>query len=120
MTPEPTQPDWPEAIATVLTCRYDARVGRAIAFGLPSTRRFRITYNYWANGELHEGQCFSDKAHPQGTLFPIRYDPNLPHRSRGANAPTAPRPLWIAFAFAGVLVAASAWLLALRSCSPAR
>ena len=111
----PRPSDWPEAIATVLSCKYDARVGRAIAFGLPSRRHFRVTYNYWAGGELRQGECFTEKAHPTGTLFPIRYDPNLPHRSRNAKA-TPPRPPLLGFALLGLLLVAVAWLVAFRGC----
>ena len=94
--PATSHPDWPEALATVLTCTYSARAGRAIAFGLPSSRHFHITYNYFAEGELHTGDFFSEKAIPQGSLFPIRYHPDEPHRNhprqgrRGPGPPSSP------------------------------
>ena len=41
------QAAWPEAIATVTACKYEAGAGRALAFGIPTTRHFRIAYNYF-------------------------------------------------------------------------
>jgi hypothetical protein len=70
---------WPEAIATVTECRYEAGAGQALAFGIPLTRHFLIAFNYWANGELHTGEYSSATAVPQGTLFPVTYDPAAPH-----------------------------------------
>jgi hypothetical protein len=79
----PTTPEaWPEALATVLTCKYDFGAGRALV-GIPTTKHFRITYNYWApdadgNDELHTGEFVSDHYLAQNTLFPIRYNPDAP------------------------------------------
>ena len=116
-TPQSPEPiDWPEALATVLSCTYTARAGRAIAFGLPSNKHFHITYNYFAEGELHTGELFSEKPHPQGSLFPIRYDPNLPqaHRQAG-DAPSTRVPL-LGVGVAGSIVLSIAWLLFLHGC----
>jgi hypothetical protein len=79
MSPEMTsgESSWIEVLATVITCEYDAGVGRALAFGIPTTKHFRITYNYFADDELHTGEFMSAKAIPQGTLFPIRYNPDV-------------------------------------------
>lgn len=69
-------------MATVLACHYETGAGRALAFGIPTLRHYRITFNYWANGTLHTGELRSEKAIPQGTLFPIRYNPDTPHEIR--------------------------------------
>lgn len=111
--------DWPEAMATVLSCTYSARVGRAVAFGLPSGKHFRITYNYWAGGALHEGEFFSEKAMPQGSLFPIRYDPELPSRNQHGGGPATPtRAALLTVGVVGSVVLSLAWLLVLRGCHP--
>ncbi len=70
--------DWPEAMATVLACTWSARAGRAIAFGLPSSKHFYIRFNFWAEGTLRAGELWAAQAMPQGTLFPLRYDPTDP------------------------------------------
>ena len=111
-----SQDDWPEAMAEVTECRYDARAGRALAFGLTSKKHFRIAYNYRAGDELHTGECFSEVARPQGSLFPIRYDPDLPHVNRATAMGTPHVPL-LAIGIVGSIVLSLAWLLVLRGCS---
>ncbi len=113
-----TNTDWPEAIATVLECRYDMRAGRALAFGLPSDKHFRIRYNYYANGKHHEGEFYSATAIPQNTLFPIRYNPNLPADHIHGHSPTASpgRRVPIAIGLLGSIILSLAWLAVLHSC----
>lgn len=112
---------WPEAMATVLSCHYEMRAGRALAFGLPSSRHFHITYNYWAMGELQEADCYAGEAMPQGSLFPIRYDPETPlrnhHALAGPSQARAGRGALIAIGVAGSVVLSLAWLLVMRGCS---
>jgi hypothetical protein len=102
-------------MATVTACRYNAGAGRAMAFGLPS-RHFQITYTYWAAGELHTAQFASDKAIPQDTLFPIRYDPELPHRNTHPASAASPRSPILAIGLIGSILLSLAWLLLLRGC----
>lgn len=117
MTQDADPSDWPEALATVLQCKYETRAGRAIAFGLPTNKHFRITYNYWAGGELHDGECFTEKALPVGTLFPIRYNPRLPQRSRhGTSAPARGGLPLLPIAVAAAAFVWLVWMLALRGC----
>lgn len=107
--------DWPEAIAEVTECRYDVRAGRALAFGLTSKEHFRITYNYRAGDELHTGTCFSEKARAQGSLFPIHYDPDLPHFSHSSGG-APPRVSLPFIAVIGLLATLLVLLLVLRGC----
>ena len=109
--------DWPEVMAEVTECRYDVRAGRAMAFGLTSKKHFRIAYNYLVDGELHTGECFSETAIPQGSLFPIHYDPHLPHVNRSSISSTPRRAPLIAIGLAGSIVLSLAWFLILRGCS---
>jgi len=120
--PMPTIPDthsdWPEAIATVLECRYDMRAGRALAFGLPSDKHFRIRYNYYANGEHHEGQFYAATAIPQNTLFPIHYNPDLPADHIHDHSPVtiSQRRVPILVGIIGSIILSLAWLSIIRSC----
>jgi hypothetical protein len=114
---------WPEAMATVTACKYEFGAGRALAFGLPATRHFHITFNYWAPNadsveELHTAQFTSEKAIPQGTLFPIRYNPDAPHETTHTTAasPTPPRIPLVAIGIIGSVILSLAWLLILRGC----
>ena len=72
---------WPEAMATVTACHYEAGALRAMAFGLPTPKHFRISFNYWAGDELHTGEFASPVALPQGHLFSIAYNPADPRES---------------------------------------
>ena len=114
--PGSLHPDWPETLATVLTCHYETRAGRALAFGLPSSKHFHITYNYWANNQLHTADLYSEKAIPQGSLFPIRYNPEEPHKSHHADTQPTPRVPLLAIGIAGSVILSLAWLLFLRGC----
>ena len=109
-------------MATVTACKYEFGAGRALAFGLPTTRHFRITYNYWApNGEgtpeLHTAELTSAKAMHVGTLFPIHYHPNAPHETTRSTASlaTTRNPLLIV-GILGSIILSLAWLLILRGC----
>jgi hypothetical protein len=105
--------EWPEAMAEVTECRYDVRVGRVLAFGLTSNKHFRITYNYRVGDELHTGECSSETARLQGSLFLIHYDPDLHGSSHFRGAPR-PLPL-LAVGIAGS-IALSLLLWGLRRC----
>ena len=107
---------WPEAMAEVTECRYDVRAGRAMAFGLTTKKHFRIAYNYLVEGELHTGECYSEKAMPQGTLFPIHYDPDVPHQHRtGFDGRPTRLPL-LTIGIAGSILLSLLWLLIMRGC----
>jgi hypothetical protein len=112
----PADETWPEAIATVLECHYDMRVGRALV-GIPSGKNFRIRYNYYADGETHEGQMYSATAMPQNTLFPIRYNPSAPKdHTQADGTPANSRIPLMVFGVIGSLVLSLAWLFLLRGC----
>jgi hypothetical protein len=119
---QPARDTWPEAMATVTACKYESGAGRAMAFGLPTTRHFRITFNYWAPNannvdELHSGELTSEKAMHVGTLFPIHYNPETPHETTHSTAPpiAARNPLLV-IGILGSAVLSLAWLLILRGC----
>lgn len=110
-----SEAEWPEAMAEVTECRYDVRAGRALAFGLTSKKHFRIAYNYRVGDGLYTGQCFSEIARPQGSLFAIRYDPDLPHVNRSGGGGPRRVPL-LAIGVAGSMVILLGWLLVVRGC----
>jgi hypothetical protein len=115
---------WPEAMATVTECKYEFGAGRALAFGAPSSKHFRITYNYWApneqgEDELHTADFKSEKPVPQGTLFPITYNPETPHHhARSEDTPTTSpsrSPVFVVGVIGSIILSA-AWFLILRGC----
>lgn len=108
--------EWPEAMAEVTECRYDARAGRSLAFGVTSKKHYRIGYNYLVGDELHTGECYSEIARPQGSLFPVQYDPDSPHIHRSDSGAEPRIPLWM-IGIAGSILLTLVWLLVLRGCS---
>jgi hypothetical protein len=111
------EPPWPTVMATVTACKYEFGAGQALAFGIPTSKHFQITFNYWANGELHTGQFYSDVAIPQSHLFPISYNPSAPHEhSKSGSAFSTKDPL-IVFGIAGSVVLSLLWLAILHGCN---
>jgi hypothetical protein len=119
-TSDPTaeQASWPEALATVTECKYDFGAGRALAFGVPLTKHFRISYNYFANDQFHTGQLSSAKAMPQGHLFPIRYNPHAPHEHKhdAGSSPGGGRGAILTVGILGSIILSLAWFAVLRGC----
>lgn len=114
--PVPQSADWPQAMATVTACTYTAGAGPAMAFGLSTSRHFLIAYNYFVDDVLHTGEFASKKAVPQGTLFPLAYNPNAPHENeKSTSFPTSRSPI-LAVGIIGSVILSLAWLLVLRSC----
>jgi hypothetical protein len=113
---KPTAAPWPEALATVTACTYDAGAGQALAFGIPLDKHFLISFNYWANNELHTGEYSSATAVPQGTLFPITYDPANPHEHSRSRTEPATRRSLLAIGIAGSIILSLLWLAILRGC----
>ena len=114
-------PNWPEAMATVTACKFDIGAGRAMAFGLPTGKHFRITFNYWARNaegkdELHTGEFMSAKAIPQGTLFPTRYNPEAAHENSHSDAASITRSPILAIGIIGSVILSLAWFAILRGC----
>ena len=125
MTSEPTtdQTTWPEALATVTACKYDFGAGRALAFGIPTTKHFRISYNYNAPNEqgeevIHAGEFTSETPIPQGTLFPTRYNPEAPHQNShdASGSPQNPRAPLLTIGIIGSIILSLTWFAALRGC----
>jgi hypothetical protein len=122
-TLQPAHTTWPEAMATVTACRYNIDTGRALAFGLPTMRRFHITFSYWAPNadnidELHTAELTSEKAMHVGTIFPIRYNPDAPHETtHSAAAPELTRNPLLVIGILGSVILSLLWLLILRGCA---
>jgi len=115
------KPDWPEAMATVTECHYETGAGRAMAFGIPTTKHFRITYNYWAPNadgkpELHTGDFMSPTAIPQGHLFAVNYDPATPHQHKSLNPKAISPTPNVIFGIIGSIILSLAWFMVMRGC----
>jgi hypothetical protein len=111
-------PAWVATEATVTTCRYESPGLSTLAFGFQTTQKFRITFEYYAHGQLYSGEFQSPLAIPQNERIPITYNPLDPQQnSRALIAnPTATRPPLIAIGIAGSIVLSLLWLAVLRGC----
>ena len=67
--------------ATVTTCKYQSPALSAMAFGVPLTKRFRITFDYYAHGRLYSGEFQSDRAVPQNEHVSLSYNPLDPQQN---------------------------------------
>jgi hypothetical protein len=88
--------------------------------GVPSGKHFRIRYNYFAEGEHHEAELYSATAMPQNTLFPVRYNPDLPkehsHDNRSVSTTPDPQRAIMTIGIVGSVVLSAVWLVFLRGC----
>ena len=58
-----TGPDgWIETTGTVTQCRFRSPGLSTLAFGFQTTRRFRISFDYYAHGRLYSDSFGSDTA----------------------------------------------------------
>jgi hypothetical protein len=74
-------PVWIATEATVTTCRYQSPGLSTLAFGFQTTKKFRITFDYYAHGRLYSGEFQSSVAIPQNERIPITYNPLDPNRT---------------------------------------
>ncbi len=116
----PAAVGWIATEATVTTCRFQFAGLGNLAFGFSTQKRFRITFDYYAHGQLYSGEFQSDVAIPQNERVPIRYNPLNPQQNdrdadSGAVASTGKPPL-IAIGIAGSIMLSLLWLLILRGC----
>jgi hypothetical protein len=111
-------PAWIATEATVTTCRYQSPGLSTLAFGFQTTQKFRITFDYYAHGQLYSGEFQSPIAIPQNERIPITYNPLDPQQNSRALIPnpTSTRPPLIAIGIAGSVVLSLLWLAVLRGC----
>ena len=50
-----TKPLWLETEARVTSCRYQSGAGQVLAFGIPTSKHFLITFSYNAHGKTYTG-----------------------------------------------------------------
>ncbi len=111
---------WIETTATITTCRYQFAHLNTLTLGLPTTRRFRLTFDYYAHGRVHSGEFEANHAIPQNSRLPVRYNPlNPAQNSLAENSDTSggARPSLLLFGVAGSVVLSLLWLAFLRGCS---
>lgn len=110
------QPPWLETHATVIACKYEFGAGRALAFGIPTSKHFLITFTYRAHGKTHTDQFSSPTYIEQGKTFPITYNPLAPQEnSKSATEPITKTALF-AIGVAGSVIISLIWLGIMHGC----
>jgi hypothetical protein len=114
-----TEPPWIATEATVTTCRYQSPGLSTLAFGFQTSKKFLITFDYYAHGRLYSGDFQSSIAIPQNEHIPITYNPLHPEqnsRNHGSTSNTTARTPIFAIGIAGSVVLSLLWLAILRGC----
>ncbi|MGH9596504.1 MAG: hypothetical protein ACRD3K_06875 [Edaphobacter sp.] len=115
-----TEPIWIATDATVTTCRYQSPGLSILAFGFQTGENFRITFDYYAHGQLYSGEFQSPTAIPQNEHIPVTYNPLHPEQNNRAHSSASPattRPPLLAIGIAGSIILSLIWLAILRGCN---
>jgi hypothetical protein len=115
-----TEPVWIATEATVTACRYQSRGLSILAFGFQTGEKFRITFDYYAHGQLYSGEFQSPIVIPQNERIPITYNPLHPEQNSRSQDPTtgaaSTRTPIFAIGLAGSIILSLLWLAILRGC----
>jgi len=113
-----TNPPWLETQAEVIACKYDSGAGQALAFGIPTSKHFLITFTYYVHGKTCTGKFLSPIYIEQGETFLISYNPLAPQQNSKSTAtiPIIRTPLF-AIGIAGSIVFSLIWLILMRTCN---
>ena len=111
-----TKPPWLETQAEVVACKYEFGAGQALAFGIPTSKHFRITFTYYAHGQTYTDEFTSPTYIQQGETFSITYNPLAPQEnSKSAATPATKTPLFV-IGIIGSIILSLIWLAILRGC----
>ncbi|MEO8737492.1 MAG: hypothetical protein ABI380_13250, partial [Edaphobacter sp.] len=111
------KPPWLETTARVTSCKYEFGAERALAFGIPTSKHFLITFTYYAHGKTYTEEFTSTTYLEQGKTFTITYNPLVPQQnSKSATTPTTKTPLF-AIGIAGSVILSLIYLAMLRGCN---
>ena len=110
------QVPWLETQARVTACKYDFGAGQALAFGIPVSKHFLITFTYYAHGKVFTDEFRSPTYLEQGKAFTLTYNPLAPQQnSKSAATPTAKTPIFL-IGIAGSVILSLFWLAMMRGC----
>lgn len=107
---------WLEIQAKVTACTYESGAGQALAFGIPTSKHFRITFTYYAHGQTYTDQFTSPTYLEQGETFPITYNPLAPQQNSKSTAGPATKTPLFAIGIIGSIILSLIWLVILRGC----
>jgi hypothetical protein len=105
---------WLETQAKVTACKYDFGAGQALAFGIPTSKHFLISFSYYAHGQTFTDEFRSPNYLEQGKTFTITYNPLSPQQnSKSTTALPTKIPLF-AIGIAGSVIISLIWFVMMR------
>lgn len=115
-TPDPAPP-WLETTAEVIACKYEFGAGRALAFGIPTSKHFLITFTYYAHGKTYTDEFTSRTYLEQGRTFTLSYNPLNPRQNTKSTSPSTGRMPLFAIGIAGSVILSLIYFAMLRGCN---
>lgn len=111
--------DWIGTEATVTSCRFQFARMNTFTLGIQTQSKFRITFDYYAHGQLYSDEFQSPVAIAQNERIPLSYNPLDPQQnSRGRmQSASSGRGSLVGFGIVGSIALSLAWLLVLRGCT---
>ena len=107
-------PPWLETQARVTACKYEFGAAQALAFGIPISKHFLITFTYYAHGKTYTGDFTSPTYLEQGLIFPISYNPLNPQQNSKSATTRTPR---FTLAIGGSVTLSILFLVWMRGCN---
>lgn len=110
---------WIETTGTVTSCRFQFARMNTLTLGFQTGQKFRITFDYYAHGQLYSDEFGSPTAIAQNTRIPVSYNPLNPRENNRSSGSTyaSSRTSFVAFGIAGSVVLSLVWLALVRGCS---
>jgi len=115
-TPDPAPP-WLETTAEVIACKYEFGAGRALAFGIPTSKHFLITFIYYAHGKTYTAEFTSRTYLEQGRTFTLSYNPLNPRQNTKSASPSTERMPLFAIGITGSVILSLIYFAMLRGCN---
>jgi hypothetical protein len=110
--------EWVATEGTVTSCKYQFAGMSNLAYGFSTQEKYRITFDYYAHGQLYSDEFQSPVAIAQNERIPVSYDPLNPERNSrnsGPSAKASASPV-IAVGIVGSVILSLIWLIVLRGC----
>lgn len=113
-----TKPEgWIEATAVIISCRFQFARLNTLTFGIQTGQKFRIAFEYYAQGRLYTAEFQSPTAIPQSERIELAYNPADPKQNTRSTSSTNPtRSPLLAVGIAGSIILSLLWFAILRGC----
>jgi hypothetical protein len=110
-------PPWLETQAEVVACKYESGAGQALAFGIPTSKHFLITFTYRAHGRTYTDEFTSPVYLEQGATFLLTYNPLAPQQNSKSATTTITRTPLFTIGITGSVILSLIWVVFMRGCN---